>query len=253
MLAFTGSRISAHMSRDNAGALICHAVPIAREGWQEYRASEVGIEGGDDSVRVYRPPHEVFSKSTMASFEGKPVTDDHPGTFLTPENWSAYCRGHVQNVRVGETTDEGERTLVADLVINDRNLIEKIRNGKREVSCGYDCFYLERADGTFQQSRIRGNHVAVVAQGRAGENVRIMDGRPRKRMTEEEKAVSILRAIMAQVADQDLPTEYDERSAVERVEDAIFEQRLRAEIEPDLEFGKRAREIGERMRVRMGS
>lgn len=67
---------------------------------------------------------------------------------------------------------------MADLYINDANLANEVRNNvKREVSCGYLCNYVP--DGTgYKQSRIRGNHVAVVPKGRAGAAVAIKDAAP---------------------------------------------------------------------------
>jgi hypothetical protein len=57
----------------------------------------------------------------------------------------------------------------------EAGLINDIQNGKREVSCGYDCLWVPRDDGTFEQQEIVGNHVAVVQNGRAGSRVAIKD------------------------------------------------------------------------------
>ena len=70
--------------------------------------------------------------------------------------------------------------MVADLYINDPALINEIRNGiKREVSCGYGCEYVPDGD-SYKQTKIRGNHVAVVPRGRAGHAVAIKDENPIK-------------------------------------------------------------------------
>ncbi len=173
MLAFYGSRISEHMTETPEGFLVCHHVPIARTGFQAYLPEEINADG-EKPVRVFRPEEEVFSAAAMASFEGKPVTCDHPPEAVTAQNSSAYACGHIQNVRRGKGEESG--LLIADLFITDAALIRRIQHGLREVSCGYDCVYAQDGDG-MRQTCIRGNHVAVVEAGRAGERVAIRDAR----------------------------------------------------------------------------
>lgn len=170
MLAYYGDRISPHMTESPEGYLICHDVPIARTGPQEYLARELALDGDPERVvSVDRRPEDVFEAATLASFEGKPVTDEHPPENVGPENFAAYTKGHVQNVRrVG-------KHIVGDLYINDAVLASEVKNGaKREVSCGYLCEYVPDGAG-YRQTKIRGNHVAVVPRGRAGREVAIQD------------------------------------------------------------------------------
>ena len=172
-IAYYGSQISPHLVDTPEGFLICKDVPIARTGPQDYLARELQLDGDPDRViTVQRYPEDVFEDATLASLEGKPVTDGHPPENVGPENYAAYTKGHVQNVR-----RDGDY-IVADLYINDANLANEVRNNvKREVSCGYLCNYVP--DGTgYKQSRIRGNHVAVVPKGRAGAAVAIKDAAP---------------------------------------------------------------------------
>ena len=175
MLAFYGSRVSPHMTETPEGFLICHDVPIARTGKQDYLAREIGGQG-ENMVPVLRVEKEVFSQAAMASFEGKPVTDDHPPIPVTSENSGIYAKGHVQNVHRGSGSDAD--LLLADLFIVDAELIRAIKNGLREVSCGYECDYAQDDRGRYYQCRIRGNHVAIVAAGRAGSRVSIKDSKP---------------------------------------------------------------------------
>jgi hypothetical protein len=178
MPAYYGLRISDHMTRTPEGFLICHDVPIARTGWQDYLAREIPLPGDPDRVvKVYRDPNEVFKPSAMSSFTLKSVADDHPGDEVRPDNYSSYERGQVSNVHRGTGSDMD--LLIADLIIKDPVLIAEIENGtKRDVSCGYDCDYETQPDGTYRQTNIRGNHVAIVARGRAGDRVSIKDGAP---------------------------------------------------------------------------
>lgn len=172
-IAYYGTTISPHMDRTPEGFLICRDVPIARTGSQEYFAREMMLDGDPERIiTVDRRPEDVFEAATLASFEGKPVTDGHPPENVGPENYAAYTRGHVQNVR------RAGDFIVADLYINDSSLASEVENRvKREVSCGYTCNYVPDSSG-YRQTNIRGNHVAVVPAGRAGHDVAIQDSAP---------------------------------------------------------------------------
>lgn len=180
MITYYGYTISPHQLETGEGFLICRNVPIARTGEQDYTGDEVGAPG-KDIVKVYRPPEEVFSAAAIASFEGKPFTNDHPPVLLTPENATQYTVGHVQNVRRG--TGEFADYLVADIHIHDAATINEIQKGKREISCGYECEYTDNGDGTLTQTNIRGNHVALVTEGRAGAKAAIMDSNKQMAVT----------------------------------------------------------------------
>ena len=205
MLAYYATRISEHMSRTPEGFLICHNVPIARTGSQDYLPTEIGLTGDNSSlVKVYRTEDEVFSDATLASFEGKPVTLDHPPTAVDPSNYGVYLKGHAENVHRGTGADAD--LILADLFINDQELIRQIDNGLREVSCGYECEYMRAEDGQIHQCKIRGNHVAVVAAGRAGNRVSIKDSAPpepthrkkgEKTMSNSPKKPSVLARLFA--------------------------------------------------------
>lgn len=175
MRAYYGSRLSPNQTETPEGFLVCLNVPIARTGVQTYLRSELGFEDDPNGlVDVIRTEAEVFSPATLASFEGKPATEDHPPVEVNPDNITAYSMGHVQNVHRG--TGEESDLLIADLYITSLPLIEAIRSGRlREVSCGYDCEYQIDEQGRLYQCGIRGNHVAVVSAGRAGPRVAIKD------------------------------------------------------------------------------
>ena len=175
MIYYYGTEISPNQIETAEGFLICKNVPIARTGMQEYTARDLMLDGDPERmIKVNRYETDVFEPAAMASFEGKPVTDGHPPEEVEPANFASYAKGHIQRVR-----REGD-FMVADLYINDPILINDVRNGiKREVSCGYICEYTADGDG-YKQSKIRGNHVAVVPRGRAGHEVAIKDESPVK-------------------------------------------------------------------------
>ena len=173
---YYGTRLSENISRrEPEGYLLCLNVPVARTGIQEYLPAELSM-AGSAPVPVYRPEEEVFSEATLASFEGMPVTNDHPPDGVDVFNIRALQKGHAHNVRRG--SGEESDLLLADLIITDPALITAIlEDGKREISCGYT-YELCEENGRYIQRKIRGNHVAVVDAGRAGARVSIKDEHP---------------------------------------------------------------------------
>lgn len=187
-MIYFGSQLSPNLTKTGEGFLYALNVPIARTGMQKYLPGEIPSEdvedaaqyaGPDGLVPVYREPEAVFDPATIASFQGKPVADNHPNTpdnKIHADDIAFYGKGHMENVRrgTGDETDD----LVADLVITDPALVRAVESGqKREVSCGYDCRFVAEGGKVYQRNII-GNHVAVVARGRAGSDVAIKDEKP---------------------------------------------------------------------------
>jgi uncharacterized protein len=152
----------------------------ARTGVYEYAASEIGAPDTfkpTDTVKVYRDEAEVFARDSVASFLNKPITNDHPATGVNAANWRDHAVGNV-----AKALREGE-FLAFDLVLMDAAAIADVKGGKRELSNGYSC-KLDWTPGTApdgtaydaRQTNIRGNHVALVDQGRAGPHCAIKDG-----------------------------------------------------------------------------
>ena len=174
---YYGTRLSENISRrEPEGYLLCLNVPVARTGTQEYLPEELGLPPGSSFIPVRRPEEEVFSPKTMASFEGMPVTNDHPPEGVDVSNIRALQKGHAHNVRRGSGSESD--LLLEDQIITDPALITAIlEEGKREISCGYT-YELCEENGRYIQRKIRGNHVAVVDAGRAGARVSIKDEHP---------------------------------------------------------------------------
>ncbi len=169
MRFLVAERLGPKRSLTPEGYLLCQDVPIARTGTMEYAPGELDVPAGPDGIiRIERGESDVFRPETLASFEGKPVTDDHQG-WITPENWSKFSCGVVQNVRkVGDL-------MVADMLITTQAAIDKVQGGKDEVSCGYDAQYEVLGPGRARQFEIVGNHVALVDNGRCGPRCSIGD------------------------------------------------------------------------------
>ena len=140
-------------------------------------------------TRELRLPEEVFSPDSLRSFDLLPVIDEHPyaepGAAVTAKNARKLSIGSVGHVR----QDAADKSFVAAmLMIHDGDTVAKIDLGKREISLGYYADKEPAPPGaTYQdpvtgdalpydviQRNIRGNHVALVKNGRAGPEARIL-------------------------------------------------------------------------------
>lgn len=174
MRFYASETVSPRKSLTPEGFLVCYDVPIARVGEMIYGAGEVPVDAGFDGiVKIQRTDEDVFRPETIASFEGKPVTLDHPEDFVTPQSWGELAKGIAQNVRRGSGVDQG--LLLADLLITDETAIQEVNDGLREVSCGYEADYEQTEPGKGFQRNIIGNHIALVERGRCGPRCAIGD------------------------------------------------------------------------------
>ncbi|MDV5202037.1 DUF2213 domain-containing protein [Acinetobacter baumannii] len=156
------------------GYLLCRDVPLARIGKLLYADGEVPVTADNSGLIIIERGEDVlFDPRTIASFEGKPVTNDHPKGWVTPENWKKLSNGTAHDVRRGE--DEDSDCLVADLLITDKDMIDAVMKGKVEISLGYDADYTEISVGKGIQTNIFGNHIALVKKGRCGSRCKIGD------------------------------------------------------------------------------
>ena len=179
------------------GFLLCEEVPLARTGMMIYGPNETPIEAGPDGiVKIMREPEDVFTAETLASAQGKPVTNDHPDEDVTPSNWKDLCHGTMLNVRRGEGFMDD--LMLGDLLITTPEGIEAVRGGKVEVSLGYEADYDETGPGVGKQSNIIINHIALVDQGRCGPRCAISDAKPNllRSGTMKTKGNRILDALM---------------------------------------------------------
>lgn len=174
---YVKSKLSENIAKTPEGYLLCLGVPIARIGDQEYFKHEfedLEIEADDDGkIVIERPEEEVFAPKAMASFEGKSFTVQHPDEFVDPKNWKDLTAGIASHIRRG--TDDLKDDLLADILVTDQSAISLVLDGMREISCGYECDYVEIGRGRGRQTNIVGNHVALVDQGRAGPKYAIKD------------------------------------------------------------------------------
>lgn len=179
MRFYTIEKVGIKRSLTPEGFLLCEDVPLARTGVLIYGPGETPITtvGPDGLVRIRREEDEVFRDEAIASFSGKPFTDEHPDEDVDPRNWKQLTKGIVLNPRRGLGLEN--ELMLGDILVTDKATIDKIMNDdKVEVSCGYDADYEEVGPGEGRQSNIVGNHVALVNRGRCGPRCAIGDAAP---------------------------------------------------------------------------
>lgn len=251
-IAYYASKLSDNIMETPEGYLICKNVPVARTGVQEYLGQELGLtDKYDEYIKIYREEDEVFSPEAIASFEGKPYTDEHPSDMVDVNNISMHGKGHVQNVR--RSTEEPD-LLLADIVVTDSQTISEIKNRvKREISCGYDCYYVPYKDG-YKQVEIRGNHIALVSKGRAGSRVSIHDNQMerKKPMAKKNILAAMLKAFAKDAEPEDVAEAMeaikakDSESEVEKKEEVI-EKKEEKDADPLADLASRLDAMEEKL------
>jgi hypothetical protein len=138
----------------------------------------LGLDGEPNrTIRVYRPPEEVFATDSMASYAHKPVTMSHPNEMVDAANWADHAKGQTG----GEVIRDGQFVRVPMLLM-DAAAINEWKEGTRELSMGYT-MDLEVKDGVTPegesfnatQRNLRMNHLALVPHARGGSQLRLGD------------------------------------------------------------------------------
>lgn len=160
--------------------------PISKVGVFPYSGRQLG-KTGPDADRIYqvlRPAEELADPECIESFKLVPWVDEH--TMLGPVA-EELMPGAVAAERKGVQGVTGEKvffkagTLFSNIKAFSSTLDALIQAGKRELSLGYRCIY-DWTAGVFEgqpydvvQRKIRGNHLALVREGRMGPDVAVMD------------------------------------------------------------------------------
>jgi hypothetical protein len=169
---------------------------LARTGIQSYSTDEdilkpllselpAHLRNPGKIVRMLRPDTEVFSTDSLASIAFKPVTNNHPPNNISAKDAKNYIIGIAKEAMQESDYVKGE------LTIYDQKTIDDIKGGKKQISLGYssDWEMKEGIDSKFGpydgiMKNIRANHIAIVANGRAGNNVKILDKKGSLKMAE---------------------------------------------------------------------
>lgn len=142
-------------------------------GWEQ-----LGL-GADSIYMLYRHPKALAAAA--ASFENLPLMLDHVPTSAN-EPQKQFIAGVVSNVRYRHPF------LQADICVWSADAIRVIEDeSKREISCAYR-YVVDMSPGRTPDGQayngfmvpgsIIGNHVALVAEGRAGSDVVVKDSAP---------------------------------------------------------------------------
>lgn len=140
-----------------------------RTGVFSYRKADGTVQ------RELRTPEEVFNQDAIDSFKLKPITNEHPGSEVNAENVKALSVGIV-----GQDIKKIDSYLAPYVQITDKQMVADVKSGKkRGLSFGYKV-NLVKKDGIYNgeqydyiQTNIRGNHLAIVYQGRAGDQAKL--------------------------------------------------------------------------------
>lgn len=163
------------------GFMICQGVTLAKPMVKEYYAGELGIVDGfepTDVIGIYTPPDVLFGQPVIDGFTASDVVMMHPkGNQLNSDNYKDHVIGTAKNVRA----DNGY--LIADLTIKDKWAIESIEyEDVKQISLGYAA-ELDMTAGTTETGQayhgqwvgMVADHVAVVREGRCGDDCKIGD------------------------------------------------------------------------------
>lgn len=129
------------------------------------------------TYQIYRPAEELAKAAE--TFNGLPLSLDH---------WTMDASSMPKEKIVGSLGTDAKFDapyLTNSLTVTDADAIRRIESGEfRDLSAGYLCD-VEMTGGRFNgkfydgvMRNIRGNHVALVREGRAGHDVRVADAMP---------------------------------------------------------------------------
>lgn len=132
----------------------------------------------DDKKFIGRLRSVEQVKKATPTINCKPVTLLHPNQPVTLDN--------VSNLQVGMSANDAQFDGLNNWVtvtVTDKKAVEAIENGSvKAISMGYKCNVIDNA-GVWQgskhdqeQQNIEYNHIALVKDGRAGDQVRFMVG-----------------------------------------------------------------------------
>ena len=202
---------------DDNGFMHVKISPFTKEQVAPYYGREIPgyRELGLDPEKIYygyRPAEELSKPETVASINGIPVQLRHHAEFADAP---------ARETRVGATGTDAEWRapyLLNSLVIFDADAQKAINSGAlRELSLAYH-YRPEIKAGEFDGQHydfimrdIRGNHLALVEEGRAGADVLVYDSKPGANMDKLEEIMAALAKLTEEVTA--LKTGQDEEPA----------------------------------------
>ena len=152
--------------------------PISKAGVFDYLGSEIGAPEPDRIYKVFRPPEELDNEETIQSFRLTPFIVDHEmlGKDATPAEKKGIQGVIGENVYFDHPYLRGNIKIFSDAALSD------IGGGKIDLSPGYRSRYDFDNPGVYEgeayevvQRHLRGNHLALVDEGRTGADVAVQD------------------------------------------------------------------------------
>lgn len=152
--------------------------PISKVGVFDYLGSEIGAPEPDRIYKVFRPPEELDNEETIQSFRLTPFIVDHEmlGKDATPAEKKGIQGVIGENVYFDHPYLRGNIKIFSDAALSD------IGGGKIDLSPGYRSRYDFDNPGEYEgeayevvQRHLRGNHLALVDEGRTGADVAVQD------------------------------------------------------------------------------
>ena len=155
--------------------------PLSKVGVFPYSGRSISPDCDADRIyNVYRPAEELSTEDCIDSFKLLPWIDNHVMLGSEDEGLTPAEDKGIQGV-IGEDVFFDGEYLKGNIKVFSEAMSSLIANGKKELSCGYRCRY-EYAPGTYDgvaydyvQREIRGNHLALVENGRMGPDVAVLD------------------------------------------------------------------------------
>jgi hypothetical protein len=155
--------------------------PLTKVGVFPYLGKQIDESLDPETIyNVLRPSEELEDEETQKSFRLLPWVDEHVMLGSPKEGLTPAEKKGVQGV-VGEDIVFDGEYLKANIKIFSEKLAKLIESGKKELSIGYRCLY-DLTPGVYNgqhydavQRKIRGNHLALVDEGRAGPDVAVLD------------------------------------------------------------------------------
>ena len=168
---------------DDNGFLVVKACPLTSFGIFDYGAGQIGLPGDPNRiVKVFRPESAFSTPEAIASFKNIPLIDDHEmlSGFQNDEESSAPEEKGVDGILTANVYYD-QPWLRGDLKVFSRSMQDLLLKGKKDLSLGYACEYIEQP-GVWNgqpyeviQTNMRGNHIALVGEGRV-RGARVLDG-----------------------------------------------------------------------------
>lgn len=227
--------------------------PISKTGVFQYLGKNISPDLEPDKIyNVWRPEEELNNPETIESFKLSPWIPYHE---MLGDKYTNAEEVGVQGV-TGEDVYYENGTLFSNLKLFGNDLKQSIKDGLKELSCGYGCLWKVASgvtpDGQSYdaiQTRIRGNHLASVPNGRMGKQVAVamdratfaldnlnLEPKPNGENMELKEALAKLKEAEDKLAAhvKDMKEAEDKYAAdMKKAEDALAEAKAKKEAEKE--------------------